>query len=115
MLFDWIPGEPALGFHGDVMDETSGAGPVPDLCRRDGRFSALDTVQPIAVLIVTLIKMNLVGTDDAVEDPGVAGNQGFRSDCRYAGIAGRNHFIPGDKDPSLSAVELDAVGKVAAD
>ena len=33
---------------------------MTDFCRSDGRFSALDALQPIAVLIVALVKMNLV-------------------------------------------------------
>src|ERR1700678_1140130 len=114
MLFDRIPIEPAFGLHGDMVDQTSRAGTVTDFCRRNGRFSALDTLQPIAVLIVALIEMNLVGADDAVEYFRIAGNQGFRSRLTTR-ISRRNHLVGGDKDPSLSAVKLDAVGKIAAD
>src|ERR1700733_5837051 len=116
MLFDRIPIEPAFRFHGDMVDQTSRAVPMTDFCRRDGRLSALDTLQPITVLIVALIEMNLVGADDAVEYFRIAGNQRFGSHrCLTTRIGGRNHLVAGDKDPSLSAVKFDAVGKIAAD
>src|SRR5271165_2905274 len=102
MLFDRIPIEPAFGFHGDVVDQTSGARPVAYFCRRNRRLSALDAVQPIAMLVVTLIEMDLVGTDDAVEDFGIAGYERLGSRGRFSTwIRGRDHFVPGDKDPSL--------------
>src|ERR1700751_1435879 len=111
MLFDWIPIQLAFGLHGDVMGQTSRTRPVAYFCRRDGRLSALDTIQPIAMLVVTLIKMNLVGTDNAVEDFGIAGNQRLRGRRRFPSrfpsrIGGRDHLVPGDKNPTLTAIEL---------
>src|ERR1700733_15257440 len=98
------------------MDQASGACPVSYFGRCDGRLSALDAVQPIAMLIVTLIEMNLVGTDDALENFGVAGNQRLESHSRLTSwISGRDHLVASDKDPSLTAVELDAIGEVTAD
>src|SRR6266550_3094619 len=101
-----------LGLHGNVVKQTSGTRPMTDLGGRGRGFAALDAVEPIAVLIVALVEVDLVGADDRVEDLRVAGHEGF--DLRgLAGGGGRGgHLVAGDEDPALGAVPLDAVGEV---
>ena len=62
--------------------------------RRDRRFSALDTLQPIAMLVVALIEMDLVGTNNAIQDFWIAGNERLR---------GRAPLCPGSVGVTISS------------
>src|ERR1700741_2589200 len=110
MLFHRIPKELAFGLHGDVVDQTSRTRPVTYFGGRDRGFSALDTFQPVAMLVGTFVEMDFVGTDDAIKDFGIAGNQRLRSLGCFSSwlpswFRGCGPLVPGDTDPSLAAIK----------
>ncbi len=88
---------------------------MSNLGGRDGSLPAADTFQPVAMLVIALIQMNFICPNHAVQNLRIAGHQRLQSYRLAARIAGGDFNIPGHKDPSLAAVELDAIGKVPAD
>src|SRR5436309_3259833 len=98
-----------------MVQQTCGAGPMPDLDRRNGLLAAPYAIEPVSVLVLTLIEMNFVRADHGVEDFRIARYQGFEIRLFGAGIGRRHHFIARYKDPALSPVELDSVPVIARD
>ena len=47
-----IPVHMVLSLHGNPMQQASGTGAVANLCRRYGRFSRVNAVEPVSMLIV---------------------------------------------------------------
>ena len=47
-----IPVHMVLGLHGNPMQQASGTGAMADLCRSYRRFSRVNAVEPVSVLIV---------------------------------------------------------------
>ena len=58
-----IPLQSAGYFHRNMADQTDGAGPVPYLDRGDRFLSGLDAIEPVAVMIIAYIEMDLILLD----------------------------------------------------
>ena len=58
-----IPEKSSGYLHGNVAEQANAAGTVPDLDGRDGIFPALYAVEPVCVLLITPVKVDLILTD----------------------------------------------------
>ena len=67
------------------------------------------------MLVIALIQMNFIRSDYALQNLGVTAHQRLQGLRLATRIAGGNFNIAGHKDPSLAALELDAIGKISAD
>src|SRR5262245_33452874 len=87
-----------------------------DLHRGDRLLTRADAVQPVPVMILALVQVNLVGADDRCDDARVARRERLRVlQLRYW-IAGGDGLVPArDEDPAFGPDELDAVRKISAD
>ena len=55
-----IPFEDAGNLHGYVADQANRTSPMADLYRRDWLVAGFDTIQPVAMLLITFVKMYFV-------------------------------------------------------
>ena len=67
------------------------------------------------MLVIALIQVNLVRTDDALQNLRIARHQRLQRNRLSPRIACRDLRISGHKDPAFAPIELDAIGKVSAD
>ena len=110
-----IPVQSAPGFHGNMMQQARRARSVPNLGRRNGSLPAANAFEPVAMLVIALIQVNLACPDYAIENLRIAGHQRLQRNRLAARVARGNFYIAGNKDPSFAPVELDAIGKVSTD
>ncbi len=112
----WIPEDTMLRLHGDPVQQTGGAGAMPDLGCRHGRFARVNAIEPIAMLIVGCVDLPLRRAYHRIENFGIAGAKWKDRLCRSAeGCSRRGPGVAADKDPAFVADPLDAVFKIAGD
>jgi len=58
-----VPFEFSAEPHRDLAEQTDGARAVRDLYRGDGFGPRLDTVEPVRLMIITLIQPDFIGAD----------------------------------------------------
>src|SRR4051794_6902729 len=63
-----VPIQLAFRFHGDMVQQACGAGPMPDLDWCNRLLTAPDAVEPVPVLFLALIEVNFVRTDYTVKN-----------------------------------------------
>jgi len=88
---------------------------MPDLRRRGWSFPGPDAFEPVAMLVIALIQVDLVRANHAVKNLRVARHKRLQRNRLSSRIAGRDFNIAGDKDPAFGSIELDTVWEVAAD
>src|SRR3954447_10753809 len=82
----------------------------------DRRLPAPDALEPVAMLIIALVEMNFVRSDDAIEDLGITRHQRLRLFAgRTSGITCRHGFVARNENPAFGSVKLDAVRVFARD
>src|SRR6266567_2410188 len=111
-----IPVQLAFEHNVHVVDEARGAGAVSKLGGRDGLFAADDALQPVAVLLLAFVELDLVGTDDRLDDRAIAGGErGIVVELGHGIALGDLLVAARNENPALRSIELDPVGIVAAD
>ena len=71
----WIPVELSFELHRHVVKQARRARPVRDFNRSDGLLTRPDAVEPVAVVILALVQVHFVGSDDRGDDFWIAGRE----------------------------------------